>query len=162
LRRLWDDGGRACEYFHRPFANPVEEVSWRVGARILSAPTTAPEAALRQAVGRVYGAAGKTLDQLTDWFTRGERAYFSRSSFLVGQGSLSLEPLIWKENPAAPGPPVYLRDRMSPEARADYARELGRLRTELVSLRDDIPNVDAVSRTLRCIDGTLADIASLT
>jgi hypothetical protein len=162
LRRLWDDGGRACEYFYRPFANPAEEVSWRVGARVLSAPTTAPEAALRQAVSSVYGPEGKTLDRLTDWFIRGERAYFSRSSFQVGQGSLSLEPLIWKENPAAAGPPVYLRDRMSPEVRADYARELGRLKAELVSLREDIPNRDAVSRTLRCIDGTLADIASLT
>jgi hypothetical protein len=51
---------------------------------------------------------------------------------------------------------------MSPEVRADYARELGHLKADLVSLRDDIPNVEAVSRTLRCIDGTLTDIASLT
>ena len=161
LRRLWDDGGRACEYFYRPFANPAEEVSWRVGARILSAPTTEPEEALRQAVSRVYGAEGKTLDRLTDWFARGEQAYFSRSSFQVGHGSLSLEPLIWKENPGAPGPPVYLRDRMSAQARSAYARELAALRAELQDVKRDIPGVAAVEKTLTCIDGTLRDIAAL-
>src|SRR5437763_1225628 len=49
LARLWTDGGRACEYFYRPFANPGEAVSWRTGARILSAPQTPPEEALQEA-----------------------------------------------------------------------------------------------------------------
>ncbi len=58
LARLYADGGRACEYFYRPFANPGEEVSWRTGARILSSASTSPEAALREAVGAVYGVSG--------------------------------------------------------------------------------------------------------
>ena len=162
LAGLWADGGRACEYFYRPFANPAEEVSWRVGARILSAPLTPPETALREAVERVYGAIGQTLEQLADWFDRGEQAYFSRSDFTAGQGSLSLEPLIWQENPAAAGPPVYLRERMSPAARAGYAKELNGLKSVIEDLRRDIPNTEAVDKTITCIDGTLQDIASLT
>jgi hypothetical protein len=159
LAKLWEDGGRACEYFYRPFANPVEEVSWRTGARILNAPLTSPEAALGEAVEAVYGVTGSTREALANWFACGETAYFSRSSFEVGTGSLSLEPLIWSEDPAAPGPPIYLRDRMSAAARTDYAWELERLRDELAGLA--IPNRDAVDRTLACIDGTLRDIAAL-
>lgn len=159
LARLWADGGRACEYFYRPFANPVEEVSWRTGARILTSPVTAPEAALQEAVSAVYGVSGGAGQSLADWFARGEKAYFSRSNFVVGQGSLSLEPLIWQENPAAPGPPIYLSDRMSPQARADYARELEALKGELAAL--SIPNQEAKRRTLAAIEGTLGDIARL-
>lgn len=160
LSRLAADGGRACEYFYRPFANPVEEVSWRVGAQILASPGTVPEEALGNAVEAVYGATGNARSALAEWFTRGEVAYFSRSAFRIGDGSLSLEPLIWREDPAAPGPPVYLRDRMSPHARTDYARELLRLKADLSDM--DIPDEDAVTRTLACIDGTLRDIAALT
>ncbi len=157
--KLWAEGGRACEYFYRPFANPVEEVSWRTGARILSAPLTPPEAALGEAVEAVYGVTGSSREALAEWFARGEDAYFSRSSFEVGSGSLSLEPLIWSENPAAPGPPIYLRDRLSPEARADYARDLERLKAELLGMA--VPNRQAVVRTFTCIDGTLRDVAAL-
>lgn len=159
LARLWADGGRACEYFYRPFANPVEEVSWRTGAKILISPTTAPETALTEAIAAVYETAGDRLADLVDWFSRGEKAYFSRSSFEDGRGSLSLEPLIWAENPAAAGPAIYLRDRMSAEVRADYARELEQLKTELVKM--EIPNREAMNKTLRAIDGTLQDITAL-
>jgi hypothetical protein len=159
LARLWEDGGQACEYFYRPFANPVEEVSWRTGARILSSPHTAPEAAHREAVSAVYGVTGSALDALTDWFRRGEEAYFSRADFQLGNGSLSLEPLVWRDNPAAPGPPVYLRDRMSAPVRAEYARVLERLKGELPAI--GIPDRKLVDRTLAGIDGTLRDIAAL-
>jgi hypothetical protein len=159
LQRLHADGGRACEYFYRPFANPVEEVSWRTGARILSRPSTPPEVALQQAVEAVYEVTGRDAEALADWFARGEAAYFSRSSFEVGSGSLSLEPLVWRENPAAPGPPVYLRDRLSAEAVAEYARDLQQLKRELEQI--PIGNEAAVMRTRRCIDGTLREIAEL-
>jgi len=159
LSKLWEDGGSACEYFYRPFANPVEEVSWRTGAKILASPLTAPETALAEAVKAVYGVTGSNLDALADWLARGEEAYFSRAEFEVGNGSLSLEPLIWSDNPAAPGPPIYLRNRMSAQVRTDYARELERLKTELVEM--EIPNRMAIDRTLEAINGTLRDIAIL-
>jgi hypothetical protein len=159
LSRLWADGGRACEYFYRPFANPVEEVSWRVGAKILASPITMPETALGEAVEAVYGVTGNARDALVNWFARGEDAYFSRSSFEVGSGPLSLEPLVWRENPAAAGPAIYLRERMSAAARQDYARALERLKAELIEI--EIPNREAVSQTTAAIDGTLRDIAEL-
>ncbi len=159
LARLWKDGGRACEYFYRPFANPGEEVSWRTGARILSSPLTPPEEALADAVSAVYGVEGRARAELTEWYGRAENAYFSRARFAVGDGPLSLEPLVWSENAAAPGPPIYLRDQMSAAARAEYARELGQLRAELESI--EIPNREAVDRTATCIEGTLGDIALL-
>jgi len=159
LSKLWADGGRACEYFYRPFANPVEEVSWRTGAKILSSSLTVPETALAEAAEAVYGVTGSVLNSLTDWFARGEEAYFSRAEFDIGNGPLSLEPLIWWENPSVAGPAIYLQNRMSAKVRADYARELKQLKSELVKM--DIPNSEAVSKTLAAIDGTLRDIAEL-
>jgi len=159
LKKLWQDGGRACEYFYRPFANPVEEVSWRVGAKILASPLAKPESALCEALEAVYGVTRTARDSLAHWFTRGEEAYFGRADFALGNGSLSLEPLVWKENPAAPGPAVYLRDRMSAQVRSEYARELEQLRTDLVKM--EIPNRVAADRTLAAMDGTLRDIAEL-
>jgi hypothetical protein len=159
LARLWADGGRACEYFYRPFANPGEEVSWRTGARILSSPGTPPEAALGEAVEAVYGVTGSARAAMLEWFARAEAAYFSRSSFEVGHGSLSLEPLIWKEDPAASGPPIYLRDRMTAAGRAEYGQELESLKQELEAL--NVPNREAASRTVACIEGTLREIAAL-
>lgn len=159
LLRLWEDGGRACEYFYRPFANPVEEVSWRTGARLLSSPRVAPVAALEEALEAVYWVTGPTRAALAEWFARAENAYFSRADFKAGHGSLSLEPLIWQENPSAPGPPVYLRDRMAAEAREGYAGELEELKAELSAL--EVPNQTAKEKTLTSIEGTLADIAAL-
>ncbi len=161
LARLWQDGGRACEYFYRVFANPGDEVSWRTGARIMASPTTAPEVALREAVAAVYGAEGSGLEALTEWYVRAEDAYFARAWFNVGDAELSLEPLWWPENPAAPGPPVYLRDRMPPEARAEYGRDLRELRTDLEEMSPQVANQEAVRRTLTAIGGALADLAAL-
>jgi hypothetical protein len=159
LAKLWADGGRACEYFYRPFANPVEEVSWRTGAKLLLAPATPPEAALSEAIAAVYGLAGAGLAALVEWFIRAEAAYFSRSSFENGRGPLSLEPLIWAENPAAPGPAIYLRDRMPAQNQADYANELAQLKVELSQMT--LPNREVVAKTLAAIDGTLRDIKDL-
>ncbi len=156
LKALWDDGGSAVEYFYRPFANPVEEVSWRVGAMILRSPSMSPESALRKSLEAVYGVSGSSAEKLADWFIRGENAYFSRANFKVGNGSLSLEPLIWHENPSASGPAVYLRDRMSLDARSDYAKELEELEVEL--MRMDIPSKDALRKTITAIEGTLRDV----
>jgi hypothetical protein len=102
---------------------------------------------------------GSAREALADWFARGEAAYFSRAGFEAGRGSLSLEPLIWSENPAAAGPAIYLRDRMSAAARVDYARDLERLKDELVAL--DVPRRDVLAKTISCIDGTLGEIAAL-
>jgi len=159
LKKLHDEGGRACEYHYRVFTNPTEEVSWRTGARILVKPETPPQQALRDALTAVYGASGAAVDQLADIFTRAEDAYFTRSNFTVGDGELSLEPLIWDKNPAAAGPPIYLRDRMTPEARGAYAKELKTIKADLADL--DVPNQQAKRSTLTGLNGTLADIAAL-
>jgi hypothetical protein len=159
LAELYRDGGRACEYFYRPFYNPVEEVSWRTGARLLSAPTTAPEVALHEALEAVYQVQDAAAEDLVALFARGEHAYFSRSDFKLGQGPLSLEPLIWKEDPAAPGPPIYLRDRMPADRRPEYARDLERLKGGFERMRP--PDREAQRRTIAAIDGALHDLARL-
>lgn len=158
IKQLWDDGGMACEYFYRPFANPVEELSWRVGARILKNPDISPEDSLYEAVKAVYGLGESDSKKLTEWFIRAENAYFSRSNFRIGNGPISLEPLVWSENPSAPGPAIYLRDRMSPTTLTDYADELGRLKSELISM--NISN-QAIEKTITAINGTLNDIKLL-
>jgi hypothetical protein len=155
LQNLWLDGGSACEYFYRPFANPVEEVSWRTGAMVLKNPEMSPESALREALKAVYDVNENQVKDLSDWFIHGEDAYFLRSNFQVGNGSLSLEPLVWHENPAAPGPPVYL-DRMSQDDRADYVHELRQLKGELSKM--ELPSTQALKNTIAAIDGTLHDL----
>jgi hypothetical protein len=118
-----------------------------------------PEEALGEAVEAVYGVTGVARAALVEWYARAEAAYFSRSSFEVGHGSLSLEPLIWQENPAVPGPPIYLRDQMTPEARAEYARELEALKQELQAM--EAPNREAVERTVQCVAGAIRDVVGL-
>lgn len=159
LKALFDDGGRACEYHYRVFANPVEEVSWRTGAKILVDPQTPPSHALRAALAKVFEVTGGALDQLVELFTRAEEAYFRRSNFQLGDGELSLEFLVWDRNPAVPGPPVYLRDRMTGAARRDYAKDLRQLRADLAGI--PVGNEPAKQRALRCIDGALTDIATV-
>ncbi len=159
LKALHADGGRACEHHYRAFANPVDEVSWRVGARVMINPELDAQVALCHAVEQVYHTRGDVTRQLAELLRRGEDAYFTRSDFRVGDGELSLEPLVWAENPAAPGPAIYLRDRMTPAARADYAHELRRIRADLADLK--LPDPRRHADTLTCIDGALADIAAL-
>lgn len=155
LKSLWNDGGNAVEYFYRPFANPVEEVSWRIGAMILKSPSMPVESALTQSLEAVYGVSGSSADMLTDWFIRAENAYFSHSNFQIGNGPISLEPLIWHEYPSEAGPPIYL-DRISANDRLDYAKELEDLKAEF--MRINIPSKDSVQKTVTAIVGTLKDI----
>lgn len=159
IARLWKDGGRACEYHYRPFANPAEEVSWRVGARILSSPDTPARVALAEALRSVYGVFGDVCSALVDWYARAEDAYFSRSRFEVGSGPLHLEPLVWETDPAVPGPPVYLQDLLSADDLKAYARDLRGLKADLAAL--DIPNHDAARKTEAAIDGALGDLAQI-
>ncbi|MGQ9608735.1 MAG: hypothetical protein ACUVWN_05515 [bacterium] len=159
IKNLWHDGGNACEYFYRPFANPVEEVSWRTGAITLKNPNIELYDALSKALSAVYEVDNKSLETLTDWFSHAERAYFSRSNFKVGNGPLSLEPLIWHEDPFSAGPPIYLKDRMSINNLEKYAKDLKRLKSEILNMK--IPNNEAVDKTIISIDGTLNDISSI-
>src|SRR5450759_1333122 len=159
LQTLWDEGGHACEYFFRPFANPVEEVSWRTGGHFLSDPYQTPEECLRRSVKEVYRVSGPASDDLTDWFKRAEDAYFSRSSFTAGSGPLSLEPLIWNVDPAAVGPAVYLLDWLTPAARQDYATDLAALKAEFLAL--PIPDPVLKHKTITALQGTLNDLGAL-
>ncbi len=159
IAQLWRDGGRACEIYYRLFANPSDEVSWRTAARMVQDPTLAPQQALRDAVAKVYGVSGSAQDQLTAWFMAAERAYLDRSTYMVGQGPLSLEPLWWNKHPDAAGPPIYLQDRMKPQDRDGYAAELRRLRGQFEKV--GVPDRKAAANTLRSIDSTLAEIAAV-
>jgi hypothetical protein len=125
----------------------------------LIAPEMAPHTALGNALEAVYGVTGGDRAELAEWFRRGEEAYFARSNFKLGSGPLSLEPLIWKENPSVSGPPIYLQDRMTPADRAGYASELRTLQAELRGLA--IPNEQAKQKTSAAIDGALHEITQL-
>ena len=46
-----------------------------------------------------------------------------------------------------------------PQARQDYAEELLKLKEEFMQFR--IPDQELAGKTLRCIEGTLGDIAAL-
>ena len=93
---------------------------------------------------------------LAPCWTHPAKLYFSRASFKVGHGPLSLEPLIWHEDPFSAGPPIYLIDRMSLNDMKDYAEGLKQLKNELLSM--NITNNEKIDKTIVSIDGTLNDI----
>ena len=159
LKRLHADGGQAAEHYVRPFANPAEEVSWRTGARVLSAPDTEPMAALTEAVVAVYGVSGRAAEDLADWYRRAEEAYFTRTLFKTDMGPLQVE-VTKGVPPNEPGYPHYLMaERFPAEQFPGYKRDLEALREELP--RIPLGRPEAARRTLACIDGTLADLAAV-
>jgi hypothetical protein len=157
LRQLASDGGRACEYFFHILANPGDEISMWLAGRTLADPVTPWEKHLQDSIEPLYGVTRiSTRDALAQLFLDAEDAYFKHlpPGFC---GTLSMEPLV----SASPGPPVYLRERLTAPQRAAYVQELTVLKTRAEGLLAEIPRKDKMTKIVRSIELTLADIASL-
>ena len=114
--------------------------------------------ATRQAdeVRRLFRLYGVPSDMDLQGLLLSIHTYFALLMKLIAAELIAIsEPLVSGEA----GPPVYLRDRMKPAARADYAQALQTLKQELREMR--IPREDAADKTRRAMDGTLRDLASL-
>lgn len=156
VESLAADGGRACELFFRITANPGDELSFVVCGRILDGAPADWRRYLTDAVRDLYA---PTTDQaaaaLEDVFLRAEAAFFDNASGLNRIGTISMEPLVSDHA----GDPVYLLDHMDVAALQRYEIELRAIRDIARDLVESVRARDRLERIVRCIDGTLSDVA---
>lgn len=158
LEELYDQGGRAVEYYMGPAHNPGVEVNIAFGGRKLSAVKRDSREVLGEVLDALYrprDAASRSA--LADFFIEAEEAFFASFDPLLppggkARGEIHLTPLFGKR----PGPPIYLQECMTPAGRGAYGRRLrGLLKTlERLSLRSPA----RVARIRACIRATLEDL----
>jgi hypothetical protein len=168
IKQLYEEGGRAIEYYMGPTLNPGVEVNIAFGGRMLSDVGMKPEDVLGDTIESLYKPkSATTSDKLVRIFQRAENAYFDNwsprpPSPLSPPGELHLTELFG----TTPGSARYLTDDlrggplMGREGRAAYKRELA-------SILDDVSKVEGsvaeggrvrIDRIKACIVNTLADI----
>jgi hypothetical protein len=184
LEQLYRDGGRSCELYLGPLANPGVELNVLCNglkANDLSRPCAD---VLSEAVERLYkpkAPAGRSA--LVELFSQAEEAFFAnwsphrrpgvRPEHSDGiddlfewskvaperaiPGELFLEPLLGSE----PGFPVYLAVHFEPEGRQRYKKELERIQNGLRSLSDEFDDAGRIGRVRACLQNTLVDIAQV-
>ena len=157
LKELADNGGRACEYFFHIRANPGDEVSFWVAGKLLSDIGTPWQKHLNSTVEQLYKVSKPaTAGGLAELFVEAEDAYMKRIKPFLS-GDISMEPLV--EDHA--GPPIYLTQRLTGEARAQYGRDLQRIEQGFRRIAADIPEKTRISKILRCLSNVQRDLASL-
>ena len=153
LEALQSDAGRACEFFFHILENPGDEVSLWVAGKVLSDPSTAWQAHLKEVAAELYETSrSSSADALAELFAAAEDAYFKHLRPGIC-GTISLEPL---ESDRA-GPPVYL-DRLDARQRGQYLEDLWSVRRGFARLAPEIRNQAKMRKILRCIDNTVLDI----
>lgn len=154
LQELFQDGGRACEYFFHILANPADEISFHVAGRVLNRPETSWREHLRSVVAELYRpGTAEALDAFCDLLVAAEDAYM-RHVPALRSGTISLEPLVSSE----PGPPVYLLRRLSREQRGTYLADLTAIQKRFRTLAPDVRNRRKMQQILRCMENVRTDL----
>ncbi len=154
LSELYNDGGRACEYFFHILSNPGDEISFWVAGKALSDPETGWHKHLSSSVEELYGTTHRAaVDGLADIFARAEDAYL-RHLPSFRSGTISIEPL--DEDHA--GPPVYITKRLTTEQRRQYRDELKSIATDLRKLSPSVPEKARMQKISRCVENVIADL----
>jgi hypothetical protein len=156
LSALYQDGGRACEYFFHILKNPGDEVSFWVAGKLLSDPGTSWQKHLYATIAQLYGTKGHVTSDLAELFVRAEDAYLRHKPDLRS-GTISLEPL--EEDHA--GPPQYLTKRFSQVERKAYRAEIEKLIPAFRAVTPDVPEKARMRLITRCLKNVLKDIDSV-
>ena len=169
IRQLYEDGGRALEYYMGPTLNPGVEINIACGGRLLSNIDRSDEEILAEVVDELYRPRTTAVgQQLVAIFQRAERAYFDiwqpyppRSR--ANPGELHLTPLFGTE----PGPATYLTGTRPDQRPLDTAG-LTTYRTALRALLDDVSSLtgalrdqERMQRIETCLQNALTDIDAL-
>lgn len=153
LAELYADGGRAVEYYMGPAVNPGVEVNIAFGGRKLSDVARADDDILGQVVETLYEPRdGRAGAELAAVFCEAEEAFFAHGQ---QEGEIHLAPLFGR----TPGPPIYLRDGMTPAGQRAYGRRLQKLLPRVRRLRGRVRGGARLARIERCIEGTMEDLA---
>ncbi len=154
LAQLYADGGRAVEYSMGPSSNPGVEVNIAFGGRKLSDPCRTDDEILSEVLHSLYEPRdSRAAAELTAIFADAEEAFFTHGHGQQ-QGEIHLCPLIGHTS----GPPMYLRNGMTPAGRRAYGRQLSRLLPRVRRLQGRVGGGPRLARITRCIAGTLADL----
>jgi hypothetical protein len=143
-----------------PSLNPGVETNIAFGGRKLNEVDGDNRALLGEVLEKLYRPRDPRAAQaLTDLFVEAEEAFFASFDPLLPQGGLPrgeihLCPLFGK----SPGPPIYLRDCMTPKGRKAYGRRLRGLLKTLDRLAPRLRGQGREARIGACIRGTLADL----
>ena len=157
LKALAADGGRACEYFFHIQTNPGDEVSFWVAGKTLNDITVPWQKHLHSSLEELYGTTRpSTVDGLAYQFTEAENAYMSRIK-PFGSGDISMEPLVGNH----PGQPIYLTQRLTAEARAQYSVDLQKVAVGFKKIQPDVPDKTRIPVILRCLENVQKDLRSL-
>lgn len=154
LASLWADGGRACEYFFHILANPGDEISMRLAGRILKEPQVSWERHLHAAVKEMFEAdRDDVCISLAQLLLRAEEAYFRHLPPDIS-GTISLEPLVSNR----PGPPIYLKERLTAAQRQEYGKAIESLLPEFEKQASEVRQPGKVRKIQACLRNVLADL----
>ena len=181
LKRLYEDGSRACELYLGPLANPSTEMGVFCNGRQLEDPSRGAAEVLAEAIDLLYRPKrGEDNRRLQEVFLRAERAFFAswspdRARGLPDPYTDGIEPLFgWSKDDlerarpgelflepilaTAPGFPVYLAVHMNRGGRSRYRGELQDLSKAVVGLAGRFRDGGRVERIRRCLGGVLRDL----
>ena len=159
IKELYEDGGRAIEYYMGPTINPGVEVNVMFGGRILSNVDQPFDEILRDVVEALYRPrSAATRDGLVDIFQRAESAWFDRTNpdphcTKARRGEVHVCELFGTN----PGPPGHLR-AMTRENRAAYKEDLLAIKDQVLKMMDDIGTKIRAERIVKCVDNNLTEI----
>jgi hypothetical protein len=157
LRQLAAIGGRAVEFFYHILANPSSELTFHLAGKTLADPGVALEKQLASLVEELYQPRSALVrDGLVNLFLSAEDAYF-QSPDDGSCGTISLEPLVSSE----PGPPVYLRDQLSPKQQFAYGESLRKLTAKFRKLQPELRSTKRASRILECLENVQVDLVAV-
>ena len=180
LKRLWNDGGRACELYLSPLNNPGAELTTLCNGLFLNDPTSDVRQNLRRAVDMLYAPESDAQrERIAAIFDGAEAAFFAawhpqRDRKLPQELSDGVEhAFVWsREHPEkavpgefflerlyglGPGFPCYLTLHFDAEGRAKYRK---RMRDVLALAREAVAAqpCERLRRVQTCLENVLADI----
>jgi len=166
FKKLYEDGGRAAEYYMGPTINPGVEVNIAFGGRLLLDVSRDNEEILAKVIEMLYRPGSETVrDKLVEIFRRAESAYFDNWNPQPippneAPGEIHLKPLRGETH----GPVSYLTDNcwggllMDATGRRGYKRELLEILGELSTIEAKASDDGRMGRIKTCIRNVLTDV----
>ncbi|MBP1993192.1 hypothetical protein [Paenibacillus eucommiae] len=168
IKELYEDGGRAIEYYMGPDLNPGVEVNIAFGGKLLADVDRDPDDILNEIVTELYQPDDRDArDELAALFKQAETAYFDNWYDTPEMPKREIRQLhITSLFGTEPGAPTYLAHSpelqwtfMDAPGREIYRREIINIQTRLLGIEARIGDRERLGRINTCLNSILADIA---
>ena len=185
LKKVFSDGGTACEFYLGPTINPSTEVNIYSGGLSLSDINNETEKILEDTLNILYKPNKNSfLSTLVEVFIDAENAFFNNWEPCIKPfelpkefasdvetlanwsketpersipGELFLEPLVGLE----PGEPVYLKNNMTREGLVNYKKDLIKIIKKIQPIKSGFNDNGRILRIITCINNVIEDISKL-